>query len=263
MVPVIFRFTRSLASLAILIAAYWVYALIAVPFIEPAAGGPRSRTATPEQISDARQARSHERKQLESWFPPGSWELSTEMVLETPRGKLLLNNYEILPDGWLKFRPCTMVFMRESAPGASPSATSQPVILQVPEGAELKFDEPPDLHHGKIGNLVEGRLVGRFTIRSDQKLPGPADDLLIVARDAELRDNRVVSNHPLEFRLGPHHGSGRDIEIDLGAGTIGAKKEEGGLHLEGIKSFMVKREVVVMLPRRFAGHAHSFPAPPA
>ena len=35
------------------------------------------------------------------------------------------------------------------------------------------FDEPPDLHHGKIGNLVEGKLVGRFTIRSDQKHPDP------------------------------------------------------------------------------------------
>ena len=51
----------------------------------------------------------------------------------------------------------------------------------------------------------------------------------------------------MEFRLGPNHGSGRDIEIDLGPGTIGAKKEEGGLQLDGIKSFAVKRDVVVML----------------
>ena len=243
----IFRFTRSLASLAILIVAYWLYALIAVPIIEPAAKSRLKKGASAADMASARNARSYGRKQLEGWFPPGSWELSTEMVLETPRGKLLLNQYEALPDGWLKFRPCTMVFMRDSGPVANGGKPNAPVILQVPDGAELKFDEPPDLQHGKIGNLVEGRLVGRFTIRSDQKLPGPKDDLLIVARDAELRDNRVISAHPMEFRLGMNHGSGRDIEIDLGEGTIGAKKEEGGLQLEGIKSFSVKRDVVVML----------------
>lgn len=243
---VIFRFTRSLASLAILIVAYWLYALIAVPIIEPAARASQQKAATAEQIAGARDARSHERKQLERWFPPGSWELTTEMVLETPRGKLLLKDYETLPGGWLKFRPCTMVFLPDAGQG-DPRQPSQPVILQVPEGAELQFDETLDLGKGKIGNLVAGKLLGRFTIRSDQKQPGPEDDLLIVARDAELKDNRVVSPYPIEFRLGPNQGSGSDVEIDLGAGTIGGKKEEGGLRLEGIKSFTLKRDVIVLL----------------
>jgi len=45
---VIFRFTRSLASLAILIAVYWLYALIVVPIIEPAARG------RPEEVDNPR-----------------------------------------------------------------------------------------------------------------------------------------------------------------------------------------------------------------
>lgn len=238
------RLIRSFGSLAIVVAAYWLYAWIAVPLIEPAAGGPRQAKATAEQLDAARNSRSHERRLLENWFPPGSWELNASMVLEMPRGKLLLNEYQIHPDGRLTFSPCTMVFLPEM--GSETQRYREAVILQTRE-AELQFDQAPDLRRGQIGNLVAGKLPGQFTIRSDYKQPGPEDDLLIVARDAELIENRVLSPHPIEFRLGANHGSGRDVEIDLGPGMIGAKKEAGGLQLDGIKSFTLKRDVIVFL----------------
>lgn len=240
------RFSRSLGSLAILIVAYWAYALIAVPLIEPAATAGHGTTPTEEEIAAARGARSHERKQLERWFAPGSWEITSSMVIETPRGKLLMKEYEALPDGRLKVQPCTMVFLSESV-GNEEQRLREAVILQAPGGVELTFDEPIDMQRGKVGNIVGGKLKDQFTIRSDHKQPGPADDLLIVARDAVLENNRVVSPHKIEFRLGANQGSGRDVEIDLGTGTIGGKKEAGAMQLEGIKSFTLKREVVVFL----------------
>lgn len=245
-IAVISRFVRMIGSLAILVIAYRAYAWIAVPLIEPSARVRQRATSTAADRERIRHARSHERKQLELWFPPGSWELEAKLVIELPQGKLLINQYQTLPDGRLKLHPCTIVFLPDSK-GDEQQRLREAVILQVPGGAELKFDEPLDPRKFKIGNVESGVLPGPLTIRSDYKQPGPADDLLIVARDAELKDNRVVSPHPIKFHFGPNQGSGRDVEIDLGKGTIGAKPQDGGLRLEGIKSLTIKREVIVFL----------------
>ena len=43
------------------------------------------------------------------------------------------------------------------------------------------------------------------------------DELHIAARDVEMHKDRVWSSHPVQFRFGPNHGSGRDMEIQLSA----------------------------------------------
>jgi lipopolysaccharide export system protein LptA len=123
----------------------------------------------------------------------------------------------------------------------------------VPEGALVKFDQPLDLARGKIGNVVAGNLCGPFLIRSDQKSPGPDDDLWIAARDAELVDNRVVSPHPIEFRLGNSYGSGTAVRIDLSS-----SKNDGAarnMAFDGISAFELKRDVVMHLDVNQAGMA--------
>src|SRR5690606_6740437 len=89
------------------------------------------------------------------------------------------------------------------------------VILQAPEGAILKFDREIDLRRGDVGQVESGLLLGKVTIRSDQKLPGPADDLAISTFDVSLSNDAIQTPHTVQFRWGPNHGSGRGMQIDL------------------------------------------------
>ena len=154
---------------------------------------------------------------LTPWFSPGDWELTSPKVIESPRGKLLLHEYETLADGRLKIKPCTLIFLSEGrGRTAEADRNRKAVILQAPEGAILKFDTPVDLKQMKIGKLVGGVMMGPITIRSDQRLPGPQDDLLInTTRRRELIGDRIVTPHPVDFRLGPNRGNGRELEIRL------------------------------------------------
>ncbi|MGD9644944.1 MAG: hypothetical protein AB7U73_04475 [Pirellulales bacterium] len=243
-------------TLATILVAYGIYALAAVPIIEPSTQLPSSSDLT---ISDAQRQQaaerpSEQRQELAYWFAPGSWELEDIKVIETPSGsKLLVGDYRNQPDGWIKLWPLTIVFMSGDENRSLEQRRREAVILQVPEGALVKFDQPLDLARGRIGNVVAGNLSGPFLIRSDQKLPGPDDDLWIAARDAELVDNRVVSPHPIEFRLGNSYGSGTALRIDLTPSrNAGAKN---AVSFEGVAAFELKRDVVMHLDVNQAGLA--------
>src|SRR4029077_6556312 len=108
-------------------------------------------------------------------------------------------------------RPCTMIFLSSAEAASQEERNRRAVIVQAPEGAILKFDSKVDLKQFKFGKLVGGTLIGPIAIHSDQQQPGPQDDLLITTRDAELIGDRVVTEHPVDFRLGPNRGYGRDL----------------------------------------------------
>ena len=250
------RVRRMILSLVAVLVAYGIYALAAVPLIEPSTQLPTSTTA---EISAADRAQAaarpnEQRQELATWFAPGSWELEDVKIMETPSGsKLLVGDYRNLPDGWIKLAPLTIIFISGDESRPLDQRRREAVILQVPEGALVKFDQPLDLARGKIGNVVAGNLCGPFLIRSDQKSPGPDDDLWIAARDAELVDNRVVSPHPIEFRLGNSYGSGTAVRIDLSSSrNDGAARS---MSFDGISAFELKRDVVMHLDVNQAGMA--------
>jgi hypothetical protein len=70
----------------------------------------------------------------------------------------------------------------------------------VPAAALTKFDEPLDPRSSRSATSNQARFRP-FTIRMTTSNRAP-DDLLIVARDAQLKENRVVSPHPIKFQLG-------------------------------------------------------------
>ncbi len=162
-------------------------------------------------------------------------------MLETARAKLLFQDYENGKDGMLRIRPCTVVLLGDKTNKSAEQWQREAIIVQAPEGADLKFDSPLNIASGKFGNLVAGQLRGKFVIRSDQKDPDQADDLFVSSRDAQLVENRIVSPHPIQFRLGSSYGSGRELRIELIPGGSG----QGGLAFNGISRIEMKREVAM------------------
>ena len=94
------------------------------------------------------------------------------MILESDRAKLLLQlpeNYN-RPDGWLEINRCTIVIPYDGPAESLEQRRRQSIILQSPDGAVLKFDQPFDLNHFKVGRL--GRRTIERASHHPQRLEG-------------------------------------------------------------------------------------------
>jgi hypothetical protein len=235
------RFRRIAGSLAAVLVAYWAYALLAVPWIEPAAP-PRTKDNGPPYGGESVEV--SQQKLLTRLFPADAWELKNPTILESNRAKLIFQQYRNYPDGRIEIHPCTIVFLYDGPAEDEDQRLRQSIILEAPGGAVLQFDPPLDLSRPRIGRLVGGQLVGQVTIHSDWKEPGPQDDLWIVTRDVQLSQEMIATPHPVDFRWGPHFGRGREMTIKLlsgqpvGAGTAAERwSPAAGPNIAGIESF--------------------------
>jgi hypothetical protein len=227
---------RAASSLTIVLLAYWAYALCAVPLIEPRIA--RKRPAQPAAINNPLPSVQH--RDLEQLFGPDDWERRDPVVLESERGKLLIGGYQPGPDGSVEVSPCTIIIYPEGDYATEEDRIRHAIVLQAKK-AHLAFDEPFELRRGKIGKLVAGSLVGPILIRSDQKEPGPADDLVIETRDVQLTDSRIFTPHPVKFRWGKNYGSGSQMQMELVPKDEGARSR--GPSVSGLKSFELARDV--------------------
>lgn len=227
------RGLRATVSFLAVVAGYWAYALLAVPWIEPPA---RERTSHPTRTQSVRNTvRLRHAELLETLFQPDAWQRQRPKVIETDRAVLLLQDYRTLDNGRLELKPCTCLFLPEGKKaGGSPH---QVIVLDAPEGAELQFDESLDLQRGEIGQLVGGRLVGEVTIRGNESRPGAGDQLYLSTRNVQMDDRRIWTPHEVEFRYGGNHGRGRDLIITLLADGAADDSQLPGIG--GLKSIEV------------------------
>ncbi len=154
---------------------------------------------------------------MKHWFgsQPDAWELRNPKVLRTDQGILLFKKYKVLRGGRVKIWPCSLVLLPREDVADRKLRQRQAIILQAPEGAILQFDRDFDLRRGQVGQLDGGLLLGKITIRSQGRSPGPEDDLWLSTYDVKLSRDSVYTPHPVQFRLGANYGSGRELFIQL------------------------------------------------
>lgn len=234
------RTSRIAGSFAIMMIAYWAYALLAVPLIEPSVDRQLSLgEITEADRENAKKLADDQVERVRKHFPRGGLKalgLTDPKILESNQAKLLFQSYEHRRDGSVVLRPCVIIFETKETSGES-----NPVILEARGGAILQFDPPLDINHVKIGRLVQGRLVGDVIIRSEWKLPGPEDDLLITTRDVKLTEQTISTLHPVDFSWGPHFGRGRNMTIRLLVGETRSGAKTAGPKIEGVESFELRK----------------------
>ena len=231
------RLIRVITSFAAVSTAYCVYALVAVPLIEPPARSPQSRPARADRGRNASRVDAG-LAELEGLIPPEARQkLEHPKILESDQLKLLLCDYKNLGDGRVRIQPCLLIY--RPADGAEGAAA--PVVLYAPDGALMRFDRPLDLRRGNIGQPVAGRLLGEITIRSPGRQPGPHDDLEIITRDVQLTGDRISTQNPVRFRYGASFGSGRNLEITLRGDEDGPRAGRESLKITGIELFEVRQ----------------------
>ena len=211
------RITRISGSFAIVLIAYWAYALVLVPWIEPPADLLPSGETADSLLNAGPDLLTQQMLQIKPLFKPDDWEVASTdtKVLESDAAILLLRKYTNLGDGRVKIEPCTIVFLSNGPAENEAQLLRQSIILQAPDGAILQFDHPIDLKQPREANLIGGQLLGKVTIHSDWKQPGPEDDLRIDTSNIRLANQTISTPDPVEFHWGPNFGYGQDMQIKL------------------------------------------------
>ena len=237
---------RILGSFVVVVGAYCLYSVAAVPLIEPEDTAAEQGEISDEERRQALDSVANQRADLHRWFKEGDWELTSPKILETAQGKLLLREYRPDRDDLhvVTLNPCTMIFMPEGRFEDEDERLRRAVILRSPEGATLRFAEPIDIKKWHMGSkIVGGHMPGTVTIHSDQRSPGPEDDLLLVTQDVTLKDDCISTRHLVEFSYGPNRGRGREMRLELMTEAEKAAQPSSG----PAKTFELARDVYMRM----------------
>ncbi|NLE36852.1 MAG: hypothetical protein GX621_02375 [Pirellulaceae bacterium] len=231
----------------IVLGAYCAYAMTVVPLIEPSEDVRRREDTGSQDTRAAQNAVNRQAADLARLFPPGTLQIEDPIILQNDRVKLLIGGYEPDRDGNMVMTPCAIVFLPEGDDPMSSERFDRAVVLEAPQGAVLEFDEPFELGRTSMGQPVGGRLLGPITIRGAGRPGTLDDDLLIVTSNVQLdlrRNNRRIwTRDAVQFRYGPHFGSGSDLQILLLPGDDADIKQESGQgpKIAGLELFELNR----------------------
>ncbi len=234
------RVAHIAASFAIVLMAYWAYALVAVPWIEPAADPASNRSSSSPATMPLQDNRM---KEWAALFPPGAWELKNPEVLTIDQAQLLMptmQNYEGKGNGRVQIRPCTIIFTPDSIEDPA-ERIARSVVMEAPDGAIFQFDPSFDPSKLKTGQFQGGELPGRVTIRSRGKLPDGQDSLNVATRNVKMTAYDITTPEAVEFRLGPHFGRGRQMHMRLLPREGGGRGNQPGSNIAGLEYVEIRR----------------------
>src|SRR5437762_11066034 len=215
---------RYISALTVLLILCSTYALAVAPWFEPP---PIERQLSTNDLAPPPLSTDNE-KELAALFPADHWVRNNPKIFETDLCKLLIKDYQPLPDGHLELKPCVLVFYsggrKIAATGLTDgTARGRPIILEAPK-AELVFDRAVDFKRAEFGRVQKGTLSGEVTIYSPPTAPGSRDELLVRTRAVWLDRQSIRTSNDVEFQYGDSSGKGRILEIGLRSDPPGEKK---------------------------------------
>ncbi|HIN96023.1 MAG TPA: hypothetical protein EYN03_10305 [Planctomycetes bacterium] len=208
------RVSGTAISLLIVAIAYTGYALLVVPWIEPAATASNDIGTKDNWLPMT----PRRREELAKLFPPGSWQLDSPTIIESSYGTLLFQE-NIRTSQTLEIKPCTLLVYAQQSTGhqddRQAKAGRRIYVLDAPDGALLEHEGNFDLNQTQGGRIVGGRLLGQVSIQSAATSAKSNDSVRISTRNIQIDRQRIWTPHEVDFQIGPHHGSGRDLVITL------------------------------------------------
>ena len=146
------RIKRTVGSLVIVLLCYSAYSVLAVPMLEPSV-----ELAPPSDAGRTHvRSTSKSRDEFDALFPAGSWELERPKVLVTDRGKLIFDEYRMLPktpgqkNSRMRLDRCTLILDRDD----DGESNGRPIVLRATEGATLFFEGDLNISRGEFGRLI-------------------------------------------------------------------------------------------------------------
>lgn len=155
--------TRYTQALIALLVAMVGYCLVVVPAIEPGA----SQQALVPTLNTSLASEAW----WEGFFPEGAWQTRKPMFINTDKGILLFDTWELVNEKTYELKPLTMILplsktARQAIQENQPDAVLQHDmwIVSAQQGATIHFEEPPNLTNGTVPKIVFGRLSGEIEL---------------------------------------------------------------------------------------------------
>ena len=234
------RTGQSFLGFLAVFAAFSLYTLTVVPFIEPEASFAANTQIEDEKIQRAKNAVRRRLSRFDSLLESCSIRMKDPKILESDQITLLFRSYENNPeDGTVTIKPFLLIHLPDDPDMTEAERIAAATVLEAKNGAILAFDEGFDLSRGKVGKIVGGTLDGEVTIRSKGESAGPEDDLSIVAPNIELTEDAILCRETVAFRYGPHYGTGSQMVIRLR--NAPGEDDTHAPKISGIESFSMGR----------------------
>lgn len=211
---------KYLFALSAMIVAWTAYAKLAVPILEgpPTVVRRQQVEAYYPDVADILD-KSH----LPTIVPANAWELGTCKTLLTPQGTVYFEYGEPVDDeGTYLLMPFTIVMNDPAnsirkAPLAEEAKTKPaPIVLRSLKGARLKFSKPLTARStkGEI-ELESAQLDGQVTLFRPANPGTDESELRAVMENVQVNRSQIFTLSDVFFSFGPHHGSGKNLSIQL------------------------------------------------
>ena len=209
------RLIHATASVLTLAFAYWGYAQLVVPWIEPelslyaVSSEQLNQAAAEYKFSDEKQ-----RTIINAIFPKGAWETDTKTsYVKLDDFLLLTQDHRQLESRRYHLNPCTVVYRTDDV--ATNSGANRTWTVQADEGAIVTFDREIDPRKGDFGEPQSVFLVGQVVISgSPTKLDG-SDRIQIETSGVNIEGGQIHTANEVHFRVGNSFGTGRDLRIKM------------------------------------------------
>jgi len=235
-------FKRYVAALLVLGSLSAIYQFTFVLWLEP---------NPVEPIEFAQTYGTGRNEALASIYPSDAWQLGNCKRLQTRDGALLFENWQQIGDDQWKLWPLSVVLG---------TTGDTPLIIDAPEGAEIKFAESLDMMSGGAPPIERGRMIGQVRIRSVGKAfplgadgtsqsPVPEGHLEIVSSDFGIDFRKIWTTQPITVKIGDIKLAGRDLTLHLAPmGRIQAGGE-GPMSILNRMELIYLDELTVPLPK--------------
>lgn len=145
-----------------------------------------------------------------SLFPDDAWQRGVCKQLQTADGMLLFQSWEQVENDQWRLWPVTVIVGR----GLSSGESTQPILLEAAQGAEIKFTESLDVMSGGAPPIQRGRLIGdvRMYRQSDGSDQGALE---LITSNVGIDSQKIWTTESVEMTLGTTRLVGRDLTFHL------------------------------------------------
>lgn len=215
-------FYRSIIGFCGVAVVFVVYRLVVVPAIDKDVVQKKVEVVHQTSAGNQRYDRL-----ITEIFPTDDWIRGRCKILDARDSILFFKDAKQLDDGSWQVKPFTMFLnpeksLTESSSGPRRSG-DQPVILRTLDGAIIRFEDDSSTN-SPSGKFSSARMPGEVTVLREESVPGNHDDFEFRTRNIQVNRKQILAVNPVQFRYGPHHGSGHNLTIDL----ADSRKSEGG-----------------------------------